>query len=170
MTETIDLARLFTETEWELLCDRCGLCCLYKIDDYETGEYLLTRVACPFLDTQCGNCTSYSERFEKMPTCARISPHAIDLARFWMPKHCAYRCIYERRPLPAWHPLFTAPERNQTEERLLAKIARLVKTEHAVPLIEAEEVLSIRQNAVKPNPNQKLDYQLIGNVIEAPLI
>ncbi len=169
MNKAIDFARFFTELEWELICDHCGLCCLYKIDDYDTGEYLLTRVACPFLDQESGNCTTYAERFEKMPTCARISPRALDLARFWMPKHCAYRCIYERRPLPAWHPLFSAPD-DPHRNRLLAKISLLIKQENAIPLVGGEKIRDIRENSIKPDPRHKLDHQLIRNVIEDPLL
>ena len=51
--ETTPLSRM-TRREWEALCDGCGKCCLNKLEDDETGEVALTRVACRlFDDTTC---------------------------------------------------------------------------------------------------------------------
>ena len=35
-----------TNTEWEMLCDGCGKCCIHKIKDDKTGKIFLTNVAC----------------------------------------------------------------------------------------------------------------------------
>ena len=57
---------LLNETEWEMLCDGCGLCCLYKVEDEDTGELFYTSIVCPLLDRTTARCTSYADRFKKM--------------------------------------------------------------------------------------------------------
>jgi uncharacterized cysteine cluster protein YcgN (CxxCxxCC family) len=51
------------EEEWESLCDRCGKCCVLKIEDVDTGDIYYTDVACKLLD--CGNATCMNLRREK---------------------------------------------------------------------------------------------------------
>lgn len=93
-----------TLEEWESLCDGCGICCLYKVEDEETGEVDLTNVACRFLDLGCIHCQLYDERHRAMPTCIQLTPSKVQRLR-WLPETCAYRLILDGRPLPAWHPL-----------------------------------------------------------------
>ena len=32
----------FTKKEWEMICDRCGLCCMEKLIDDDTDELFFT--------------------------------------------------------------------------------------------------------------------------------
>ncbi len=90
--------------EWESLCDRCGKCCVLKIEDVDTGKVHYTDVACRLLD--CGNatCTDYANRRTHVPDCITLSPQNLDRLT-WMPDSCAYRIISQGGDLPSWHPL-----------------------------------------------------------------
>jgi uncharacterized protein len=103
--ETKRLAEM-TVAEWESLCDGCGLCCLVRFEDEETGEVIPTRVHCRLFDPDRCACTDYANRKKHVPDCIKLTPHNID-ALEWMPKSCAYRRIHEGRSLPDWHPLIT---------------------------------------------------------------
>ena len=104
--ETVPLAKM-SEEEWEALCDGCGKCCLNKIEDADTGEVYLTRVACRLLDDQSCQCGQYEIRKNLVPECIRLTPENIDSHAYWMPTTCAYRLLWKGRPLPDWHPLLT---------------------------------------------------------------
>lgn len=93
-----------SETEWESLCDGCGQCCLYKLEDADTGEYALTDVACRYLDHDTCRCTDYANRHRNVPDCVKVTPGNIAGLR-WMPETCAYRLLAKGRDLEWWHPL-----------------------------------------------------------------
>ena len=95
-----------TAAEWESLCDGCGLCCLIRFEDEETGEVIPTRVACKLLDQHLCRCKDYVNRKAHVPDCIKLTPWNID-ALAWMPPSCAYRRLHEGRGLPSWHPLIT---------------------------------------------------------------
>lgn len=97
------LAEMTTE-EWEALCDGCGICCMYKIEDADTGDVELTSVACRFLDLEHITCQLYDARFSAMPTCIKLTPSKVEKLG-WLPDTCAYRLIMQGKPLPDWHPL-----------------------------------------------------------------
>jgi uncharacterized protein len=103
--ETKRLAQM-TVAEWEALCDGCGLCCLVRFEDEETGEVIPTRVHCRLFDADLCRCTDYPNRKKVVPDCIKLTPHNIE-ALEWMPKSCAYRRLHEGKPLPSWHPLIT---------------------------------------------------------------
>lgn len=94
-----------SEAEWEALCDGCGKCCLNKLEDEDTGEVALTRVACRLLDDSSCRCAQYETRHQFVPDCIVLSPANIQDNLYWMPQTCAYRLVYEGRPLYDWHPL-----------------------------------------------------------------
>ena len=92
--------------EWESLCDGCGLCCLIRFEDEDTGEIIPTRVACKLFDNDVCRCSNYESRQDHVPDCIKLTPWNIESLQ-WMPASCAYRRLYEGKDLPAWHPLVT---------------------------------------------------------------
>ncbi|HEY3797661.1 MAG TPA: YcgN family cysteine cluster protein [Caulobacteraceae bacterium] len=103
--ETKTLAEM-TPAEWESLCDGCGLCCLVRFEDEDTGEIMPTRVHCRLFDPQACRCSMYAQRKHYVPDCVKLTPGNID-DLFWMPRSCAYRRLNEGKTLPHWHPLIT---------------------------------------------------------------
>jgi uncharacterized protein len=98
--------RRLSEAEWEALCDGCGRCCLHKLEDEDSGEIALTRVACRLLDIASCRCTDYKRRLKVAPDCMRIKD--MQLAQLhWLPPTCAYRLLALGKPLPDWHPLLS---------------------------------------------------------------
>jgi hypothetical protein len=95
-----------TVREWESLCDGCGLCCLIRFEDEETGEIIPTRVACKLFDDGACRCSDYDRRRIHVPDCIKLTPGNIEGLQ-WMPLSCAYRRLYEGKDLPRWHPLIT---------------------------------------------------------------
>ncbi|MEH6752553.1 MAG: YcgN family cysteine cluster protein [Alphaproteobacteria bacterium] len=93
-----------SDPEWESLCDSCGQCCLFKLEDADTGEYALTDVACRFLDHDTCQCSDYTNRQRNVPDCVKVTATNIAELR-WMPETCAYRLLAEGKPLFWWHPL-----------------------------------------------------------------
>jgi uncharacterized protein len=90
--------------EWEGLCDGCGQCCLYKLEDEDSGDLYLTNVVCRFLDHQTCQCQVYTDRHQAVPTCVQLTPKNV-LELKWIPPTCAYKLIAEGKELPEWHPL-----------------------------------------------------------------
>ncbi len=93
--------------EWEALCDGCGKCCLNKLEDEDSGEVALTRVACRLLDDDTCRCAQYDIRHQFVPDCIVLKPDNLDTHAYWMPETCAYRLLWQGNPLPDWHPLIS---------------------------------------------------------------
>lgn len=96
-----------SQKEWEALCDGCGKCCLNKLEDEDTGQIALTRIACRLLDDSTCRCAQYEIRHQFVPECIVLKPDNIPDHLYWMPDTCAYRLVFEGRPLFDWHPLIS---------------------------------------------------------------
>jgi len=93
-----------TRQEWESLCDGCARCCLIKLEDEESGDIHYTNVVCDLLDLESCRCTQYQSRSKLVPECVVVTSEVLDQLH-WMPSTCAYRLLWEGKPLPEWHPL-----------------------------------------------------------------
>ena len=93
-----------SNTEWESLCDGCGLCCLNKLEDWDTGEVVFTSVRCRLMDGETCRCTDYAERQKIVPDCIQLTPEEVDTIS-WLPPTCAYRLVRDGEDLYWWHPL-----------------------------------------------------------------
>ncbi len=92
--------------EWEQLCDRCGRCCLIKLEDEDTGAIHHTSVACKLLDKSSCRCGDYSGRKKIVPDCVRLTLDKLAKIN-WLPPSCAYKLRFENKVLPPWHPLLS---------------------------------------------------------------
>lgn len=95
-----------TEEQWERLCDRCGRCCLIKLEDETSKEVVYTSVVCPLLDLEQCRCSDYPNRHQRVPDCVHLTP-ARARAFGWLPDSCAYRRVVRGLPLQGWHPLIS---------------------------------------------------------------
>lgn len=164
--EIILFGTQFSKSEWERLCDGCGLCCLYKIQDEDTDEVSNTDIICPFLNIGNGLCSVYPERFTKMPTCSRVGPNELPIISTWLPRHCAYRRVFEEKPLPTWHPLFQAAdeEAKALREKLAALSTRIIEKDQ--PLLTWEEIIQFRSRCTKMETIKPTHQQLFDHVID----
>ena len=127
-----------TDEEWEALCDGCGQCCLYKIEDEDSGDIYLTNVVCRYLDRATGLCQVYDERHVAVPTCIQLNPQNV-LKYSWIPPTCAYRLVAEGKPLPDWHPLISG-EKAANQKGLLLGDQIVSETEVEMDDLESHVV------------------------------
>lgn len=90
--------------EWEALCDGCGKCCLVKLEDEDSGDIVLTNVACKLFDMKKCQCRHYAKRQNFVKDCQRLTPKKVR-SLGWLPQTCAYRLVAEGKDLPKWHHL-----------------------------------------------------------------
>jgi hypothetical protein len=117
--QTKSLAQMSHE-EWESLCDGCGLCCLVKIEDEDSGEVFNTTVSCKQLDIEKCRCKDYDNRLAEVSMCLQLTLENLPQIH-WLPDSCAYIRLYKGQPLPDWHPLLTKDKNSVHEAGLSAK-------------------------------------------------
>ena len=93
-----------TSAEWESLCDRCGRCCLVKLEDEDTGKVYFTEVGCKLFDAKVCACVDYQNRQAKVSDCIRLTPEEVRTLS-WLPPTCGYRLVRDGADLMWWHPL-----------------------------------------------------------------
>ena len=93
-----------SKEEWEALCDRCGKCCVIKLEDVDTSKIHYTNVSCKLLCTKTAKCKNYVNRKNFVKDCVVLSYNNIELLN-WMPETCSYKLIYQGKDLPEWHHL-----------------------------------------------------------------
>ena len=155
------------DVQWEKLCDGCGRCCLHKFIDEESDELFFTDVRCRYLDTKqtpspkqnhssnpgmqlsssetsvtsatvssaCA-CTQYPKRQSKVKDCMDLR-HVPREQLAWMPQTCAYRRLYEKKPLASWHPLKTGSRHEMDKQKISLKF-HSVKSETELHADEIE--------------------------------
>jgi hypothetical protein len=117
--QTKQLHEMTTE-EWESLCDGCGRCCLVKLEDEDTGEIHDTDVSCQLLDCSTCCCTDYTNRHEIVDDCIKLDVDKLEELR-WLPRTCAYRLLWEGKPLFDWHPLVSSDPQSVHEAGVSVK-------------------------------------------------
>lgn len=102
---TVSLSDMTTE-QWEQICDRCGKCCLIKLqeEDQEDPIIYYTDVACQYVNAKTCSCSVYSDRQTLVPDCVKLTQENLGAIQ-WMPPSCAYRLLFDGKALPDWHHL-----------------------------------------------------------------
>ena len=107
--ETKNLIEM-NENEWESLCDKCGKCCVIKLEDFDTQQVHYTNVSCKLLCEKSASCKDYENRKSIVPDCIILSPDNLKDLK-WMPETCAYKLLNEGKNLPYWHPLLSGNDK-----------------------------------------------------------
>ena len=110
----------FSIEEWELLCDRCGKCCLVKLENIDTSEIHYTNVSCKLLCTKTAKCTNYKNRKKIVKECVVLNKENIEKLK-WMPKTCSYRLINDGKDLPEWHHLISGNIEKMVQENICVR-------------------------------------------------
>ena len=125
------------KNQWEQLCDRCGICCLHKLQDEQTDEVVCTNVACKFFDLHNSCCSDYVNRKKNQLSCLTITYDLLEEAQYWLPETCAYRRLYQGKEIPTWHPLNT----NKNEIPVKISIKHYAELENELNIEQLEDHL-----------------------------
>ena len=101
-----------TPDEWESLCDRCGRCCLVKLEDEDTGEILHTDIACKLFDAGACSCVGLCRvGSAKVSDCIKLTPASVPSRSDGCRRPAPIVLVKEGKPLEGWHPLVSgSPE------------------------------------------------------------
>lgn len=80
------LGRLYTDAEWERLCNRCGECCFES--RWVDNAWKHTSIPCRYLDDFDRSCRVYGNRFQAQKDCIRVNPSVV--MGGMLPKACSY--------------------------------------------------------------------------------
>lgn len=127
-----------TAEEWEGLCDGCGICCLNKLEDWDTGEVAFTSVACRLLDAHSCRCKDYENRQATVPDCIRLTLDEVETIS-WLPPTCAYRLISEGEDLYWWHYLVSGDR--ETVHQAGVSVRDRTVSEEVVPVEDFEDYI-----------------------------
>lgn len=116
------------QEEWESLCDGCGLCCLNKLEDWDTGEVAFTSVACRLLDGDSCRCVDYENRQATVPDCIQLTPKTVEEIT-WLPPTCGYRLVRDGEDLYWWHPLVSGDPETVHQAGISARGRTVSETE-----------------------------------------
>jgi uncharacterized cysteine cluster protein YcgN (CxxCxxCC family) len=140
-----------TPAEWESLCDRCGRCCLNKLEDEETGEIFWTDVACKLLDHASCLCSSYPNRHDFVPDCVELDVEEVTSQTYtWLPPTCAYRLLASGADLPAWHPLVSGDP--ESVHHAGVSVRGRVRSEEDIPVDHLEDFIVEWPGELPPPP------------------
>lgn len=131
-----------TSEEWESLCDRCGRCCLVKLEDIDSGKIYFTNVVCRYLEQGTCQCRHYQSRTALVSECLKLTPDTLSSLVDHLPSSCAYRRLLLGLPLPQWHPLLTG---NRTTVQLagIAVTGKVISEEYIHPEQYEEHVIEL---------------------------
>ena len=119
-------------SEWESLCDGCGKCCTYKLEDEETHKLYQTEVCCKLLDTHDCQCSNYRNRKRYVSDCVQLTPDNV-LGFAWLPDTCGYVRVAKGLPLPEWHHLVCG-DREAIHRAGMSVRDKVISEEQAGPL------------------------------------
>jgi uncharacterized protein len=117
-----------SDSEWESLCDGCGLCCQIRVEDGTTGRMSLTNAACKLLCLNTHQCSDYANRKAKVADCVKITPENVH-SLTWLPYSCAYRLVAKGHPLPDWHYLVCGDEQKVHSDDGVSMLGETVSEE-----------------------------------------
>lgn len=80
------------EVEWELLCDGCGKCCLYKFMDEDMDEIYYINVVCSWFNSDICFCKDYFNCFSLGEECLKFICDKIEEFN-WLFDICVY-CLF----------------------------------------------------------------------------